>query len=63
MGFENQQQADGSTIITLEQKIYPSRSQISPFYPAGSAICDRGHYNNLSIMGILNGPSGVQKII
>ncbi|MEO8355112.1 MAG: hypothetical protein ABI621_04290 [Chloroflexota bacterium] len=25
-------------------RLYPSRSQIAPFYSAGSAICDRGHY-------------------
>jgi hypothetical protein len=30
-------------------KLYPSRSQIEPFYSVGSAICDRRHYRFISL--------------
>jgi hypothetical protein len=32
------------TTVFSSRKLYPSRSQIAPFYSVESAICDRGHY-------------------
>jgi DegV family protein with EDD domain len=31
--------------VSLAINLYPTRSQIAPFYSVGSAICDRGYYS------------------